>query len=70
MNLDAYSCYKFLNLCQVPDCYFPIRKQSNLTLYQDAHNHSENNGKEAPKAFEDMYNSILTAKKFIYISGR
>ena len=55
----------------VPHTYYPSRKVGALTLYQDAHSVSRTHGAHAPRnCFEDMYNGILTAKKFIYVSGR
>ena len=55
---------------QVPNSYYPVRKLSSLTLYQDAHSAKLPNVRGPKNCFEDIYNSILTAKKFIYISGR
>ena len=55
---------------QVPNSYYPVRKLSSLTLYQDAQSADSANVRGSRNCFEDIYNSILTAKKFIYISGR
>ncbi|KAL5265424.1 hypothetical protein ACHWQZ_G006213 [Mnemiopsis leidyi] len=54
----------------VSNSYYPVRKLSSLTLYQDAHSTTPANLRGPRNCFEDIYNSMLTAKKFIYISGR
>lgn len=64
---------------EVPECYFPMRKNCNVTLYQDAHVfNSELFSQVKTKggkpyvpacAFKDMYEAIRGAQRLIYFTG-
>ena len=64
---------------EVPECYFPMRKNCKVTLYQDAHVinkdifagiNTKSSGTYSPAcAFKDMYDAIQGAKYLIYFTG-
>ena len=64
---------------EVPDCYFPMKENCSVRMYQDAHcpplpmfeNVTNLSGEtyEPPCAWTDIYASLNSAKKFIYITG-
>lgn len=64
---------------EVPECYFPVRNNCKVTLYQDAHTPSTplfekiklGSGEtySPPCAWRDIFQALIDAKHFIYFTG-
>ena len=65
--------------CKILPCYFPSRPSNNVTLYQDADTPQlaifdglvDSVGDEyvPPRLWRDVYDTIMAAQRFIYITG-